>query len=248
MEGEEERSENKGSFSQASIPKRIAIVAAGAFVNIVFGLLVYFILMSTSNTYITNEINTTMDGFIAKEIGLEQNDKIIELNGKKIKNKYDLDKVMKNNNGEDINLKIERNGEILEYNIKPTEVKNKSTGIYLDENCKILDIKKDSNAQKAGLQENDKIIKVNNKEINGEYKKIIELIQEEDKIIITVERKGKELSFELTPDYISSYYLGVNLKQAESKFINYILYGGIETKEFAFSIIDNIKMIFTGRS
>ena len=41
---------------------------------------------------------------------------------------------------------------------------------------------------------------------------------------------------------IASYYLGVNLKQAESKFINYIIYGGIETKEFAFSIIENIKI------
>ena len=36
MEGEEERSEESGSFSKASIPKRIAIVAAGAIVNIIF--------------------------------------------------------------------------------------------------------------------------------------------------------------------------------------------------------------------
>jgi len=58
--------------------------------------------------------------------------------------------------------------------------------------------------------------------------------------------RAKKISVELIPDYISSYYLGVNLKQAESKFINYLIYGGIETKEFALSIIDNIKMIFTG--
>ena len=248
MEGEEERSENEGSFSKASISKRIAIVAAGATVNIVFGLLVYFILMSTSNTYVTNEVNTVIDGYIAQEIGIQQNDKIIELDGKKIKSKYDLNEVMKKSNGNEINLKIERNGEILEYNIKPTEVKSKSTGIYLDENCKILTVEKGSSAEKSGLKENDKIIKVNNQEISGEYNKIIELIQEKgvNTMLITVERKGQEISFELTPDYISSYYLGVNLKQAESKFINYIIYGGIETKEFAFSIIDNIKMIFTG--
>ena len=45
MEGEEEHSDVEGSFSKASIPKRIAIVAAGAAVNIVFGLLVFFILI-----------------------------------------------------------------------------------------------------------------------------------------------------------------------------------------------------------
>lgn len=248
MEGEEEKSENEGSFSKASIPKRIAIVIAGATVNIVFGLLVYFILMTTSNTYVTNEINTVIDGYAAQEIGLQQNDKIVELNGKKIKSKYDLNKVMEKSDGNEIELKIKRNNEILEYKIKPTEVKNKSTGIYLDESCKILTVEKGSSAEKYGLKANDRIIKINNQEINGDYNKIIELIQEKgvNTINLTVERNGKEISVELTPDYISTYYLGVNLKQSESKVINYLIYGGIETKEFALSIIDNIKMIFTG--
>ncbi len=47
MEGEEEESDAPGSFSKASVWKRIAIVLAGATVNIVFGILVYFILVST---------------------------------------------------------------------------------------------------------------------------------------------------------------------------------------------------------
>ena len=248
MEGEEERSENAGSFSQASIPKRIAIVVAGATVNIIFGLFVYFILMSTSNTYVTNEVNSVINGYVAQEIAIQQNDKIIEINGKKIKSKYDLNKIMNKSDGSNINLKIERNGNIQEYNIKPTEIKNKSTGIYLDQECKILTVEKGSSAEKSGLKANDKIIKINNQEINGDYNKIFTLIQEKgtNTILITVDRKGKEISIELTPDYVSSYYLGVNLKQSESKLINYLIYGGIETKEFALSIIDNIKMIFTG--
>lgn len=248
MEGEEEKSENEGSFSKASIPKRIAIVVAGATVNIVFGLLVYFILMSTSNTYITNEIDTLIDGYAAQQIGLQQDDKIVELNDIKIKNKYDLNKVMEKCNGKNMKLKIKRDDKILEYDIKPTEIKNKRTGIYLDEKCKIIAVEKNSCAEKYGLKTNDKIIKVNNQEVNGDYKKVIELIQEKgiNTILITFERKGTEKSVELTPDYTSTYYLGVNLKQAEDTFINYIIYGGIETKEFVFSIINNIKMIFTG--
>ena len=264
MEGEEERSENEGSFSKASIPKRIAIVIAGATVNIIFGLLVYFILMSTGATYVTNEISTVLDGYAAQETGLQQNDKIVELNGKKIKNKYDLNnamniatgtnnsenknKSMQNYNGEEITLKIERNNSIQELKIKPTEVKSKNTGIYLDENCKIISIEKGSSAEKYGLKTNDKIIKVNNQEINGDYNKIVELIQEKgvNTLLITVERKGQEISVELTPDYISSYYLGVNLKQSDDNLLNHLIYGGIETKQFMFSILDNIKMIFTG--
>lgn len=248
MEGEEERSENDGSFSEASIPKRIAIVVAGATVNIIFGLVVYFILMSTSNTYITNQVDYVLTGYAAQEIGLQQNDRIIELDGNKIKSKYDLNKVLEKSNGEEVTLKIQRNGETLEYNIKPTEVKNKSTGMYLGEDCKILAVEKGSSAEKQGLKANDKITKINKEEINGDINKVIGIIQEEglNTMLITIDRGGQEINIELTPDYISSYYLGVNLKQSENKFINYLIYGGIETKEFAFSILDNIKMIFTG--
>lgn len=248
MEGEEERSDKQDSFSQASIPKRIAIVAAGAIVNIIFGLAIYFILMSTENVYITNKIDSVLDGYIAEEINLQENDIIVELNGKKIKNKYDLNKVMKKVNGEEITLKIKRDNEILEYQIKPTEVKNKSTGMYIGENCKILSIEKGSSAEKQGIKTNDKIIKINNTEINGDINKLIETIQEKglNTMLITIERGNETQNIELTPDYISTYYLGVNLKQAENNFINHIIYGVIETKEFSLSIIENIKMLFTG--
>lgn len=47
MEGEDEESDDEGSFSKASVWKRMAIVFAGATVNILFGILVYFILVST---------------------------------------------------------------------------------------------------------------------------------------------------------------------------------------------------------
>lgn len=46
MEGEEEPSDKEGSFSNAGILKKFLIVSAGAIVNIVFGLLVYFILVT----------------------------------------------------------------------------------------------------------------------------------------------------------------------------------------------------------
>lgn len=44
MEGEEERSTKEGSFSEASIIKRIAIVMAGGLVNIIFALIMFWVL------------------------------------------------------------------------------------------------------------------------------------------------------------------------------------------------------------
>lgn len=171
MEGEEERSEESGSFSKASIPKRIAIVAAGAIVNILFAIIVYFILMASTGTYITNEVSTIIEGYPAQEIGIQAGDKIIQINDDKINNIYDLNESIQKNTDE-IKVKVERNGEILEYTTVPKQV---------------------------------------------------------------------------TKQGYTSYYLGVNLKPAEDTFVNRCINAGILTKDFMFSIVDNLKQLFTGK-
>lgn len=124
MEGEEERSEDTRSFSEASICKRIAIVAAGATVNILFALIIYFILVVSNGTYISNEVGELIPGYAAQEAGIKSKDKIIEVNNKKILKKYDLDIALRNFSGDNLQIKIERDGEILEFNIKPTKEEN----------------------------------------------------------------------------------------------------------------------------
>ena len=248
MEGEEERSEDKHSFSKASIPKRIAIVAAGAIVNIVFAIVIYFVLISTTGAYISNEIDTIIDGYVAQEIGLKSGDKIIEIQNNRIKSKNDLNKIMEKTKGEQIIIKIDRNGEILEYTIKPTEIKSKSTGMYLDEKCKIVSVDKGSSSEKQGIQANDELLKINNQEINGDRNKALLLINQKgiNTILLKIKRGNNEIQIELTPDYISNYYLGVNMKEASDTFLNRCINGAMETKEFVFSIIDNLKQLFTG--
>lgn len=170
MEGEEERSEEEGSFSKASIPKRIAIVSAGAIVNIIFAIIVYFILVASSGTYVSNIVNTTIEGYPAQEIGIQSGDKIIQINEEKINNLYDLNKSLQENTGE-INVTVERNGKIIEYKTSPKEV---------------------------------------------------------------------------TTQGYTKYYLGINLKPAEDTLINRCINGAISTKNFIFSIVDNLKQLFTG--
>ena len=53
LEGEEKQSDAEGSFSKASIPKKIAILLAGGTVNILFGVLIYFGLL----IYIYEDVN-----------------------------------------------------------------------------------------------------------------------------------------------------------------------------------------------
>ena len=249
MEGEDERSEDSRSFSKASIPKRMAIVVAGATVNILFAILVYFILIASSGTYISNEVDQVIDGYAAASVGLESGDKIIEIDNEKISNKYQLNEAIEKSNGNEINITVDRNGEILEYTAQPTEVKNKITGIYLDDECKIVAVDKDSPADKQGIKANDKLLKVNGEEVQNDTNKAIEMINQKglNTMTLTVKRGNAELTIELTPDYVSSYYLGVSLKQAPDNLINRMINGAIETREFLFSIVDSLKQLFSGR-
>lgn len=250
MEGEEEASENEGSFSKASILKKIAIVIAGATVNIIFAIIVYFILSFTSGTYISNEIKLVQEGYAASQAGLQQGEKIVEINNHKISSKYDLDKVMKKNKGEEIELKTEKNGQEEEYKITPTEVKNRVTGIYLDDKCKIVTVEKGSVAQKQGIETNDTILKINGISIDGNRNTAIEALHASsanENIEMTVKRGKTEVTISLTPDVVSTYYLGIELKQTEDNFTNRFINGEIQTKEFVLSIFDNLKQLFTGK-
>lgn len=267
MEGEDEESNEEGSFSKASIPKRMAIVVAGATVNIIFAVIVYFILASTTGTYISNEIDSTIDGYAAKEAGMQSGDKIIKINDEEIKSKYDLDKEMEKSTGEELKVQVERNGELLDFNIKPTEVKNKVTGIYIDDKAKIITTDKGSSAEKAGIENNDEILKINGQEVNGSRDKAIEILNQTNNenqninenenenenenndnkpIEFTLKRGNAEVTIKLVPDIVSTYYLGVNMKYAEDSFINRCINGWMETKVFVFSIFDNIRQLFTG--
>jgi len=248
MEGEEQRSEDSRSFSQASIPKRIAIVAAGAIVNIIFGLVVYFILSVISGTYISNEVNSTIDGYVAQKIGIRNGDFIVEVDGNKINSKKDLNNVLENIGEREVLVKIKRNDEIIEYKIKPDVVYTKMTGLYLDERCKIISVEKNSPAEKQGIKSNDILLEVNGEKINGYMYKALELIRQKDinTILLKVKRGNEELKVELTPDYIPNYYLGVTLKNAPDNLINRCINGGMETKEFVISILGNLKKLFTG--
>lgn len=248
LEGEEEASEDERSFSKASIPKRMAIVLAGAVVNIVFAIVIYFIIVATSGTYISNEIDEVLNGYVAQSIGLQSGDKIIEGNGRKINSKKDLNEVLNKSEGKEIEVKIERQGEIINYQITPSEIKTKVTGIFLDEKCKIIAVQKGSPSEQQGVQANDILLKVNGKEVKEDTNMAIEEIGRKgvNTMTLTVKRGEEEITVEVTPDYETSYILGVNLKQAEDNIGNRFINAGMQTQEFLGSIVDNLKQLFTG--
>lgn len=252
MEGEEERSEVEGSFSKASIPKRIAVVAAGGLVNIIFALLIYFTLMSCVGNNVSNVIDTVVPNYSAQTAGLQENDKILKIDGKKIKNKADLDEALKQSNGNELSILIERDGKEQELKIKPTEEKYNYTGIAVntsnDKLTEIAALYPNSPGEKQGLQAKDIIIAINDNLVENNAQKLVDYINLSigEEIKFTVERNGENLDITIMPYVMSNYLLGVNLKMAENNFINNIYYAFFDTGEFAISIVDNLRLLFSG--
>jgi len=67
MLGEEEHSEEEGSFSKLSVSKRILILLAGAVFNAIFGLIVYFIITTTAINHVTTTIAEVVPEYAAEE-------------------------------------------------------------------------------------------------------------------------------------------------------------------------------------
>ena len=107
MEGEEERSLEEGSFSKASIPKKNCYSSSSVgMVNIIFAIIIYFCLMTTNNNFTTNKIELVLDGYNAKIAGLQADDEIVKINGKRVINQEEINNQVSNSKGEKVKVLV----------------------------------------------------------------------------------------------------------------------------------------------
>lgn len=253
MEGEEKASDAQGSYSKASIFKKIAILVAGGVVNIIFGLVLYFFVVSYNGNYISTTLQEVIPGYSAIDAGLQSGDKIVEIDGKTVRTKQDMDKIMSKVKDKEVTIQYIRDEEKREIRLKPTPVQSFDTGMYFsakDENILpvVVAVAEDSPAQKQGIIAEDVIEKVNGIDVEGNLYKVRDLIIESngDLIDLTVNRKGEIIQIQLKPNIVYTYVLGVSLEEAEDTILSKIYYGFWNTVDFSTSIIDNLKEMFGG--
>ncbi len=115
----------KDSFNSKTLLQKTIIVAAGPFINLVFGFLLFVIvgLFVSAKQYlpVVGGIAENTPAYNAK---LQINDKITKINGINISTWGDISKVIAQENGKELLFEVERGNKNLSYNIKPIKQQN----------------------------------------------------------------------------------------------------------------------------
>lgn len=193
-------------------------------------------------------------GYNAYQSGIMAGDEVVRINGKRIHQRQDITEVMGKSEGKNVTVQVKRNGELLEYEVEPTTITGKDTGIYLGtqgENLttEIVALYPSSPAEKQGIQIGDVILKVNGKEVNSDPYNVVKYIDEAEnqEIIFTVQRNDEIKEIKVKANISYTYLLGIQFAKAENNFVNNVYYGFWNTVDFSTSIIENLKMLFTGK-
>lgn len=111
MEGEDEESEDENAFCKKKWWKKFIIVAAGAIMNLILGLLFVTILTCMEDLIGTTQIHSFYENSVSAQSGLEVGDEIKKINGTRIFSSRDLSYCMARDEDGVYEFVVERNGE-----------------------------------------------------------------------------------------------------------------------------------------
>ena len=209
---------NKNLFMNKKSLQKASIVFAGPAANFLLSFLLFiFIFLFFGRNETPNILGSIDKSSPAELYNLQVNDKVLSINNIKINTFEDIYNFIENKDLglEALLFKIERNDEILEYNLVP-EKKSVNTFIGSEKNINYLGIYPlinpivgkvlpDSPASLAGLKKNDKILKINNINIHG-ARQIIDLVKtnEDEELNFLILRETREVFIQIIPRDLSN--------------------------------------------
>lgn len=219
--GENGDSDDPRSFGKGPAWKRIIVLAAGSFMNLLLAIIV-FAIMSVMGTQQVDAPMTTLARISpdqpAAQAGLRPGDHIISIAGKPVNSDTEIRALSNANGGKATDFVIERNGQRQTLKVTPNTTPP-SLGVYLDwyiANPTISAVRSGSHAAEAGLQTGDKIVAVNGTPITHVVEALYALDQSEgNSAAITVERNGQRQNLQMTLERNSSKVLitGLNFER-----------------------------------
>ena len=109
------------TFMAQKLWKRAAIIFAGPATNYIFAIVVLgFVLYFSGLGVLPAIVSEVEEGSVAEEIGMMEGDRIIQINGKEIKEFTDVQRIIRVTEfGKELNMRIDRDGEILDLKGTP---------------------------------------------------------------------------------------------------------------------------------
>ncbi|HCD81608.1 MAG TPA: hypothetical protein DEQ65_04560 [Ruminococcaceae bacterium] len=114
MEGEDEESGDERAFCNKNPWRRFIIVAMGATFNLILGLIIVAVTLAPQKSFNSTVVAEFKENAVSEQSGLRADDKIIEVEGRKIFSTYDLSYAFTNVKGGKIDMVVKRDGEKVE--------------------------------------------------------------------------------------------------------------------------------------
>ena len=125
MEGENETLETSASFSQKSVPKKLAVIAAGSFANLAMGYLILVALVIMNGYVGTTNVVKFNENSVSEGV-LQAGDKIVKINGHRVRTSNDITYEFLRDRDGLIELTVNRGGETIslqpiQFNMVPVD-------------------------------------------------------------------------------------------------------------------------------
>ncbi len=155
--------------------QRLIVMLGGIFVNVITGIVIFVILVHQRGETFYSRDQVIENGIvayeIAKEIGFQDGDRILDISGEPYKSLGELSSgdALLSSEGY---YTVDRNGEIIKIEIPRGFINSfsneESMGQFLDirHPIKVMEISPGTVADQSGLQKGDRIIAVNDQEVN----------------------------------------------------------------------------------
>ncbi len=111
--------DEKRSFLNQSVIKRMAIVVAGPIFNFLFAFVAFALIYSIGVPVSTSQVGTVMENSPAYEAGLKEGDRILRIDDREIKKWSELSEIISASGGNSLKIVIEREDRILDVIVTP---------------------------------------------------------------------------------------------------------------------------------
>lgn len=206
----EERTGQGFEFLSAHPWRRIVTVAMGPLFNLIFGIIIFFVMNLVGYTKDTNQVNvpeqlqTGKHVSAAYEAGIRSGDWIVQIGEKEIKSFADIQAIVMFSEGKTLDVKVKRNGSLLHFPVTPK--KHEGTSRYEigvgphGSKIMVVELVEGGAAKEAGLQVMDEILSVDGNALKSEAEFTRYINSHAGRSVkLAIMRKGTMLEKVITP-------------------------------------------------